>query len=387
MKRTVTVKELKFCLTGSCFLGSGGGGNITLASDWLNNKEIITESDKITLQDVEDCDPDLLTAVVFFMGAPECYKKEYQIKPVVQAFVQLQKKVLATTGKKIGYLIPGEIGAMNMLVPFLVANQLNKQNNGQTIAVINGDGSGRAVPELQMTTFAAQQVSASPAVVSNSDGFYIAVEIGNLPSTANSAQVVESILRPVLALPEFNEVGGLALWLMNRSDLQKSAIRNTVACAIAMGSYLQNTAFETINQSGIKSIYQMINPALAVKVIDNLIFDSINESTAGGFDQGAIVLKTAGDPDLRITAIIQNETLLVWLNTSTSPLVKAPESCALLFNNSWKALSNGDIDSMQKDLKNCRVKMVILQAVPQISEGVILNAYQAVLQKFGYYGS
>jgi len=51
-----------------------------------------------------------------------------------------------SSGHKVQFIVPVEIGAVNSLVPMVVASNMN-------IPVVNADGAGRAVPTLSCITF------------------------------------------------------------------------------------------------------------------------------------------------------------------------------------------------------------------------------------------
>ncbi len=98
----------------------------------------------------------------------------------IAAFDRLNKEYRG----QIGYVIPGEIGAVNTIALILVAID-------KGIPVIDGDGAGRAIPALTMTTFAALNLSANPTVLANNQGQAVSVFAGD-------ASQAESYCRPIL---------------------------------------------------------------------------------------------------------------------------------------------------------------------------------------------
>jgi len=70
---------------------------------------------------------------------------------VMNAFRQLEKVL----GRKIDAVLCGEAGGINSTTPFVVAA-------ASGLPLVDGDGMGRAYPELQMETFTLHGVSATP---------------------------------------------------------------------------------------------------------------------------------------------------------------------------------------------------------------------------------
>ena len=66
-------------------------------------------------------------------------------------------------GRRFTHVIPGEIGGSNSMRPMIVAAQTG-------VPVIDGDGMGRAFPELQMDTFSIYGVAPTPGALADLAG-------------------------------------------------------------------------------------------------------------------------------------------------------------------------------------------------------------------------
>ena len=66
-------------------------------------------------------------------------------------------------GRKLDAIAPFEMGGANSMVPMIVAAALD-------IPLVNGDGMGRAFPELQMITYLIYGASPSPAAIADERG-------------------------------------------------------------------------------------------------------------------------------------------------------------------------------------------------------------------------
>jgi DUF917 family protein len=75
----------------------------------------------------------------------------------------------AAVGRKIDAVLCGEAGGVNSTTPFVVAAMTG-------LPLVDGDGMGRAYPELQMVTFTMHGVSATPMVLCDDKGNSIVLE-------------------------------------------------------------------------------------------------------------------------------------------------------------------------------------------------------------------
>ena len=181
-------KELKDVVRGACFLASGGGGayetGIQIADCF---KPPYYESSEVKVVTVEEAKA-MATAnygvVTAVMGAPERMKEIKNAGMNVKAIEKLAE-LRGIDVKEIGCIIPAEIGALSSVIACVTAAKLG-------IPVLDGDGAGRAVPVLNMTSFAVKEVSVNPTVLVGSNGDHVALDIsGAAQYTASSA--IESL--------------------------------------------------------------------------------------------------------------------------------------------------------------------------------------------------
>jgi len=147
MAMTLRRVDLEPLLLGGCFFGSGGGGTIESARGLVAHFEkgsyYPTDEVKV-VQAHEVTEGD--SVMVAYMGSPEAIDgAAYPLGPVL-AVEQIQAR-LKSEGRKLAYVVPPESGALGFSVACLVAAKLG-------LAVVDGDGAGRAVPSLPMLTFA-----------------------------------------------------------------------------------------------------------------------------------------------------------------------------------------------------------------------------------------
>jgi len=233
-------EDLEPLLLGAAFFGSGGGGTIEsarhLAAHFVAGDYYPADTVKVVSVDEAT---EGAAVMVAYLGAPEAINSAtYPIGPVTA--VQNVQTRLASQSVKLAYVMPPESGALGFTVAALVAAKLG-------LAVIDADGAGRAVPSLPMLTFAAAEIDPRPAFLVSQGG--LCVELDVTPRDSNHggpthqrdvSAIVEQMMRPVVADPEFGQFGGLAMWVMKPTDIGRATpIRGTLTRALDLGRALQ----------------------------------------------------------------------------------------------------------------------------------------------------
>lgn len=359
---------------GACLLGSGGGGTYSSAMNLVNNftennyyktteVKVIKKSD---LVEEPEKDKNGYGVVVAYIGAPQSIEELKYPYAAVKAVEHVKKNLSSILDKhssknqtntpELKYLVPAEIGAFNSIVPCLVASKLG-------LTVIDCDGAGRAVPELTMTTFAANNISPDPTFLASKDGNIVELNVYTKGDTKQEAVIeqIEKLARPVIGLEQFHEAAGLAIWIMSPADLQKAIqIEGTLCLARDIGKCIKTATAKKIVDSLNKK--HIIVPNSVKKEKENLKAFIIFKGTfvekgcrtvsGGGFDHGIITIRgnrvkkdgtnyTYNQSDF--LAIFVNETLIAWDSEDNFPIAMAPDSIAYYVENKQKVYSNGDL--------------------------------------------
>ncbi|CAH2928525.1 MAG: Conservative hypothetical protein probably involved in hydantoin, pyrimidine utilization [uncultured Paraburkholderia sp.] len=323
--------------------------------------------------------------MVAYLGAPEAINSAtYPLGPVTA--VQNLKTRLDGQSPKLAYVMPPESGALGFTVAALVAAKLG-------LAVIDADGAGRAVPSLPMLTFAAAEIDPRPAFLVSQGGLCVELDVtprqGKLGAPTHQRDVsaiVEQMMRPVVADPEFGQFGGLAMWVMKPADIGRATpIRGTLTRALELGRVLQ--------AGGISSPRQMVDylvercglAARAVSEPGQLV--SAEVDTNGGFDVGKIRIQAQ---DRTYTVMYQNESLLVWDSACAQPIVLAPDSVAYYVGGEGQSVfSNGDLvnadGSLNPAIGKRPVTLIAWRAEAQLRKpGLILDSFMQLLNSLNY---
>jgi len=156
MPLTLTLADLPDLARGAAFLGTGGGGNPYIGR--LMVELAMRETGRtLELMDLEDLPDDALVIPTAMMGAPTCIVEKL---PEGNELIASFKRLEAHLGKTAYATMPIEAGGMNSMMPLVVGLRLG-------IPVVDGDGMGRAFPELFHETFHIYGVPGTPMVITN----------------------------------------------------------------------------------------------------------------------------------------------------------------------------------------------------------------------------
>src|SRR5208282_772845 len=127
---------------GSTVLGCGGGGNSYYGQ--LVARRLLSDDSAVPVIDVDEMDPGSFAITPAVVGAPlVCLEKP----PSLIALHAGLKSVKAALHGRVSAFFAAEIGGLQCIFPLLLAAEAG-------LPLLDGDGMGRAFPELQMTTFA-----------------------------------------------------------------------------------------------------------------------------------------------------------------------------------------------------------------------------------------
>ncbi len=294
--RSYSLDEAKRIARGACFLGSGGGGPLATGLRLLDTLDSDTSFPVCDVDDVVSG----LTAVVALVGSPAACDKLNNADAAVQAFKCINEQY----DKGIKYVVPVELGGLNTVIPFMVAEQCG-------LTLIIAEGAGRAVPTLCMTSYAAAGLKADPTWLAGNAGRAVTLHVDPVAQA-------EGMLRPILA--DFDEEAGLAMWVMTPVQLAATVkIRGTLDLALRLGGeFGQPGAGDALME--ILNLKEVNRPCR--RLVERGKVTLVQEQTAGGFDLGRVVIDAGAAGS--VTIYNQNENLLLYASSEHAPRAIAP---------------------------------------------------------------
>src|SRR3954454_2251748 len=136
--RTIGSDDLVDLARGAAVLGTGGGGDPHVGR--LLAEAALREHGPVTLVDVDEVPEDAVVLPVAMMGAPTVMVEKLPSADQVATAVEALARYLGRTPTHLACI---EAGGVNSTVPVIAAAQLG-------LPLVDGDGMGRAFPELQM---------------------------------------------------------------------------------------------------------------------------------------------------------------------------------------------------------------------------------------------
>jgi uncharacterized protein len=283
---------------GAALLGTGGGGNPYIGM--LRARELMRKGAQVRVIPLEALAEDSWVAEVGGIGAPvvgvekieeggECYRA--------------MRAVEEAAGLKVSAVISAEIGGANSIEPIIAAAMAG-------LPVVDGDGMGRAFPEVQMTTYMIYGAPVSPAAIADEKGnvvvFKDVIDMFWLERFARDTAVA------------MGAGAGFATAPMRGDFVRRTAIPGTVSQALEIGRTVldarakrQNVVERVIESAGAKLFF-------TGKIVD------IRRELKGGFARGHAIIAGTGDwtgAEARIA--IQNENLVLWIDER--PVIMVPD--------------------------------------------------------------
>lgn len=290
MTAEIGLDDIDDLAAGSAFLGTGGGGDPYIGA--LLCREALGRHGPVALLDVEDIRDEDAVFGAAAMGAPTVMiEKLFSIEDQDRA-VRALERFLGRTATAITSL---EIGGCNSMMPVAYAAM-------RGLPIIDGDGMGRAFPQLQMTSFNVSGVNCAPMTLADEHGNVVLFE-------TDDGKKAEELARPVVAA--MGAAGCMSCYPMTGAQARISTVPRTLSAAIAIGRAISGKTFgglapveRLLAALGEQALYGFANRAFDGKIV------SVERVTRDGWVIGTCTieaLEAAG------TAVVhfQNENLSV----------------------------------------------------------------------------
>ena len=296
----IGIEDLRHLATGSAFLGAGGGGDPYIGR--LLASSAIEGFGSPELVSADQVDDDARVLTIAMLGAPTVMLEKAVSGDDIEFVIRSLERRL---GEKADYLMSIEIGGINSMVPVMAAARLG-------LPLIDADGMGRAFPELQMVTFNAFGVSATPLVMADDHGTSMVVEAPN-------CKAAEDIVRAA-SLP-LGCTAVISCYPMRGKQVKDCAVLGTLSLARSIGKTIADNrqtgnAVEAL-ASHLRSTpyYSNCQVLFDGKVVD------VRRELKGGFSIGLVKLESLHGDDHEMEVEFQNEFLVARLDGKTKAIV------------------------------------------------------------------
>ncbi len=283
--REIRDEDLNALEIGAAILGTGGGGNPYIGK--LRCREELKRGRRIRVVPLDELADDVLVVSLGGIGAPVVgVEKIEEGQECLRAMRALEQELDC----KIDALISSEIGGANSMEPMLTAAQAN-------LPVVDGDGMGRAFPEMQMCTWSIYGHKSTPAAMADEKGSIVILR------DAPTEIWLERLARAnVVAM---GAAGAIALAPMRGEFVRKAAIPSTITQALMLGRAVRRAQEENVDPIATVMEQESGNLMMTGKVVD------LERHLRGGFAVGHVLIEGFGDYSGETGRIdLQNEFLV-----------------------------------------------------------------------------
>lgn len=387
--RQLNLGDIKNVTQGACFLASGGGGSLQLALTkiipaFFNEQTVINLVGLEALAWEGDWG-----GVVAGMGSPlKLFKDPELVKAAIPAYEKLAELCFAFKAagilkyeslKLMDFCLPVEIGAVNSIVPMIVANGLLPP-----IVVVDADGTGRAVPILQLTTYA-RQIELYPNILGGNNetesGTYF--DYGSV--SVQDETTLEAAFLGMIESEAFGYASGLAIYAANGPAFQRcNPVPNGVSDSLQTGIIISQT-------TGIDRLYKVlgyINKTMG-RTAKQVFYGKVTEmkQATEGLDTGYVIITGAGAFDGQsFKLFIENENIWGQITNSagTKPWIVGPDSMNYLTDDG-DVFDNSDLWTLYQKGERPNTSVIGIQAASMVREnsGLMIAWVQEVQSKKG----
>ena len=311
-----TLQDIQDMARGAVLLGTGGGGD-----PYIGELFVTAQIKKGNYPQVVSCDevaPDAFVLSIAGIGAPSV---------IVEHLVSERslRRLLARSetfyGRKIDALISAEIGGANSMFPLALSAISG-------IPVLDADGVGRAVPQLEMTTFSINGARATPGIVIDDSGNVVTVE-------AVSDRMAEELCR-VISMA-MGSMAFMAIYPMSGRQAREVAVQRTLTQTLEIGRCIRKARESSTDVfADLLACLNAWDGRMAKILFDGKIADVVHE-TRESWHWGLATLQGLANAAEECTVEIRNEYTIARINGHAVTMV--PDLISVLDRESGEPLT------------------------------------------------
>ena len=334
-----TERDIQDLARGAVLLGTGGGGDPYLGGLFLT--EQLRKGRRPQIMSCDELADDAFVLSVAGVGAPTVTVENLISEKLL---LRLLGEAERFHGRRIDALISAEIGGSNSVMPLALGAISDRP-------VVDADGIGRAVPQVEMTTFSIGGCRASPALITDTLGNFTIVH-------AVDDRTAEDLCRTTASA-----LGGhvtCAIYPMSGADVKRTAVKGSLSLAFGIGKCIREA------REGTGDVFAELLPYLeswdrrrAAILFDGKIAD-VRHETRDGWHWGMATLVGLRDETQHCTVEIRNEFLIAKVNGKTVTIV--PDLITILDRDSGEPLTGSALAYGQ------RVKVLGYAADPMLRQ-------------------
>lgn len=274
---------------GAALLGTGGGGNPYVGM--LRTRELLRQGASVRVLPLDALPDDAWVAEVGGIGAPVVGVEKFE--EGAECF-RAMRAIEEAAGVKVSATISGEIGGSNAMEPVITAAQAG-------LPIIDGDGMGRAFPEVQMSTFMIYGAKAAPSAIADEKGNVVVFK------EVIDMYWLETFARGVAV--NMGAAAGFAIAPMRMDFIRRTAVPGTVTQALSIG----HTVLEA--RAKRRNVVDQVCATTGARVFFTGKIVDVRRELIGGFARGRAIIAGVGEwTGSEAQIAIQNENLVLWVD-------------------------------------------------------------------------
>ena len=299
----ITRSDMADVALGGAFLGTGGGGDPYIGR--LMAEQAIEAHGPVPVIDVDSLPDDALIVPVAMMGAPTVMLEKL---PRGDEAINALRSLEAVLGRKADAIFCIEAGGLNSTIPIAVAASAG-------LPIVDGDGMGRAFPELQMVSMTMFDVHACPMAMADEKGNALVLNTVDNLSTEKFARVITV---------EMGGAGLIALYPMTGAEAKRAILRSSLTLITNIGRIIASE--QAANRNPADRLATDLN---GMRLFEGRVTD-VDRRTEGGFARGRATIEgLEAYQGTSMTLHFQNEFLLAE-DADGAPLAITPDLICLL---------------------------------------------------------
>jgi DUF917 family protein len=337
-------QEFADFVRGCTFMGTGGGGNPKDGIAWL--KGVRDDGMEISWVKPDEIPDDAWTVCPFLMGsiAPLTEETKARMKRLGlggDAYKSIQAESVRLLeehmGVKVGAIVPIELGGSNTAGAVGAAARLG-------IPVVDGDYTGRAIPEVPQTTpylaglplwpISSVDKYGNRAVITESTGYEMAERIGKFIAAASFG------------------LAGQAGFLCKGSEMKKVVIPGTLSKCLKIGRSIR-----TSREGGRDPVNEAVMELEGWLLFEGTVSKKEWEDKEGYYWGTHTVSGQSEFNGSELKVWFKNENHMSWLNGK--PYVASPDMLIVVDRESGEPFMNADI------AEGAQVAVIGLRAIEQ----------------------
>ncbi|MEU5693234.1 DUF917 domain-containing protein [Actinosynnema sp. NPDC020468] len=299
--REITGEHLADLARGAAVLGTGGGGDPYIGR--LLAAAALERHGPVPLVSLEELPDDATVLPVAMMGAPTVMVEKL---PSIEEVTTAARTLADYLGRELTHIACAEAGGVNSLIPIAAAARLG-------LPLVDGDGMGRAFPEIQMVLPTLYGVRATPLAIVDEKG-----NRGVLDTVDN--RWAERLARG--ATVEMGCSAMIASFAMTGAQARDSLVPGTLSLCVELGRLAREA------RGHADPVDVLVERLRGRRLFDGKVVD-VSRRTVTGFARGAARLSGMdGDAGSELVLRFQNEHLVA--ERDGGVLVSVPDLiCAL----------------------------------------------------------